>query len=122
MNQFMADGWLGKSLKEKSMRTMKMKKISIKSMFRRHINEFDELVGKHRLKQLCQDLEKREDQMIDNMMSITEELIYFKKYGLPRCPLCKVNYKRINKESSKFHSVWEPACECSSKKLRLSVG
>jgi hypothetical protein len=47
--------------------------------------------------------------------AIKDDLVYYIKTGIPRCPVCKKNMVRINKYT------WEPDCK-HAKNLRLSIG
>lgn len=49
------------------------------------------------------------------------ELEHFKKTGIPRCQTCKKPFVRVEEQSGKYHSTWEPNCE-HYKNVRLSIG
>ena len=58
---------------------------------------------------------------IIRMSNAKKEVKHLKKTGIPRCPICKKDMKKIEEESGKYNSVWESNCE-HGKNLKLSMG
>lgn len=57
------------------------------------------------------------------MEDLKREVERMQRTGVPRCQKCHKDFKKIKEESSKYHSVWKPDCECfKNKNLRLSLG
>ena len=40
----------------------------------------------------------------------------------PKCPKCKAEFNKIEKQSSEYHSSWEPSCGCYPKPIIIHVG
>jgi len=40
----------------------------------------------------------------------------------PKCSFCGTEWEEVKSESSEFHEVFEPVCDCYNEDIRLSVG
>lgn len=57
-----------------------------------------------------------------DMEEIEKEVQMMRDRGIPRCCYCKKDYKKVEKESGKHHSVWKPDCGCVPKNFKLCMG
>lgn len=54
---------------------------------------------------------------------IRDELKHFEKTGIPRCMNCRKDFIKVEDQSGKDYSTWEPDCDCKeNKNLRLCIG
>ena len=47
---------------------------------------------------------------------VCSEIEHLKKTKIPRCTICKKDYKKINEHQ------YEPTCDCIKKEIRLCMG
>jgi len=40
----------------------------------------------------------------------------------PTCKKCETEWKKDEEESGEFHEVYQPACNCYKRDIKLSVG
>lgn len=51
-----------------------------------------------------------------------EEIKHIVNGGNPRCFHCKKDWKKVEEQSGKTWSTWEPDCKCVKKPIRMSIG
>lgn len=74
-------------------------------------------------KELKNLLKKRDLKIIEKMMDTYKEVSNFEKTKIPRCPICYKDFVKIGEESTKYHQIWEPSCDClKNRDLKLSIG
>ena len=95
----------------------------MKKVFKKIFPEFDDLPEGHRLKKLYKECEKREDNLVTNLLETSKELMHFQKTKIPRCPICKVPMEpAIDTKTGKISKyLWKTACG-HNKDLILGIG
>ena len=66
-------------------------------------------------------IKNREQRIVDRMCEMFQEHDIFKKRKIPRCPRCKLDFIKVEEQSSDYHSTWKPNCKCNGD-IHLSIG